>query len=82
MNKKELLARLEALEQRKLLVFNLVYDDGHTASTTDIKAVLEAICEVPWNGLVSVDWPGQDRNNLFSAMIGGMNDCGGLHRDQ
>lgn len=82
MNKKELLARLEALEQRKLLVFRLKYDDGHTASTTDIKTVLEAICEVPWSGLVGVEWPGQDRNNLFAAMIGGLTDCGGLRRDQ
>lgn len=82
MNKKELLARLEALEKRKLIMFDLVYADGHTASTTDINAVLDAICEVPWNGLVSVDWPGQDRNNLFTAMIGGMNECGGLHREQ
>lgn len=82
MNKKELLARLEALEQRKLVVFNLKYDDGNTTSTTDVKTVLEAICEVPWNGLASVDWPGQDRNNLFAAMIGGLTGCGGLHHDQ
>lgn len=73
-NKKNILDRLNRLEQRKPLVLHLVYADGHTEKTTSLAAVLDAVCATPENGLVSVDWLGRDQNNLFSAMIESMDE--------
>ena len=73
-NRKEIIQRLEKLEQLEKAnggpVFTLVYSDGRTERTRDISVVLDAVCMTPENGLIKAI-QGDTEENLFQAMI----DC-------
>ena len=70
-NRKEILQRLEKLEQANGgPVFTLVYSDGRTEQTRDVFEVLDAVCMTPENGLIKAT-QGDMEENLLQAMI----DC-------